>query len=59
MKTWFGSYYTSSLDEPVEATVLAVENSITIGFRGDDGITKRDRWEMQDRQITQLQKAEL
>jgi len=48
MKTWFGSYYTSSLDEPVEATVLAVENSITIGFRGDDGITHRARWEMQD-----------
>ena len=48
MKTWFGSYYTSSLGEPVEATVLAVENSITIGFRGDDGITKRARWEMQD-----------
>ena len=48
MKTWFGSYYTSSHGEPVEATVLAVENSITIGFRREDGITNRARWEMQD-----------
>ncbi len=48
MKTWFGSYYTSSHGEAVEATVLAVENSITIGFRREDGITRRARWEMQD-----------
>lgn len=48
MKTWFGSYYTSSYGEPVEATVLAVENSITIGFRREGGITDRVRWEMQD-----------
>jgi predicted Zn-dependent protease len=48
MKTWFGSYYTSSHNDPVEATVLAVENNITIGFRRDDGSTNRARWEMQD-----------
>jgi beta-barrel assembly-enhancing protease len=48
MKTWFGSYYTSSHGEPVEATVLAVENSITIGFRREDGITNRVKWEIQD-----------
>jgi beta-barrel assembly-enhancing protease len=48
MKTWFASYYTTSHDEPVEATVLAVENSITIGFRREDGVTNRVRWEMQD-----------
>lgn len=48
MKTWFGSYYTSSHDEPVEATVLAVENNITIGFRREDGITNRVRWEIRD-----------
>jgi beta-barrel assembly-enhancing protease len=48
MKTWFGSYYSSSHDEPVEATVLAVEKCITIGFRREDGITNRARWEMQD-----------
>ena len=48
MKTWFGSYYTSFHAEPVEATVLAVENSITIGFRLEDGITNRVRWEAKD-----------
>jgi len=48
MKTWFGSYYTSSHSEPTEATVLAVEKSITIGFRREVGITNRIKWEMQD-----------
>jgi beta-barrel assembly-enhancing protease len=48
MKTWFGSYFTSSYVEPVEATVLAVENNITIGFRRGDGVTNRVRWEIQD-----------
>ena len=48
MKTWFGSYYTSSHREATEATVLAVEKSITIGFRREDGITNRIEWEMQD-----------
>ncbi|MEP7373079.1 MAG: M48 family metallopeptidase [Chitinophagaceae bacterium] len=48
MKTWFASYYTSFHAEPAEATVLAVENSITIGFRVENGVTNRVRWEMQD-----------
>jgi len=48
MKTWFGSYYTSFHSEPAEATVLAVEKSITIGFRHQDGLTNRIKWDMQD-----------
>jgi len=46
MKTWFGSYYTSSHSEPIEATVLAVEKNITIGFRREDGIINRLMWQM-------------
>jgi beta-barrel assembly-enhancing protease len=48
MKTWFGSYYTSYHEEPVEATVLAVENNITIGFRRGDSTTNTVRWEIRD-----------
>ena len=48
MKTWFASYYSSHHAEPVEATVLAVEDHITIGFCGEEGITKTMRWEMKD-----------
>ena len=48
MKTWFAYYYSSHHAAPVEATVLAVEDHITIGFRGEDGITKTMRWKMQE-----------
>ncbi len=48
MKTWFASYYSTYHGEPVEATVLAVEDHITIGFRCEEGITKTMRWEMLD-----------
>jgi len=48
MKTWFGSYYTSFHAESVEATVLAVEDHITIGYRGDDGTTQMMKWNIKE-----------
>jgi Zn-dependent protease with chaperone function len=46
MKTWFASYYTSHQAEPLEATVLAVEDNVTIGFRREEGATHTVRWNM-------------
>ena len=48
MKTWFASYYTSHHAEPKEATVLATDNNIIIGFRCEDGTTHTVKWSMQD-----------
>jgi|SRR5687768_3967223 len=49
MKTWFGSYFTSSQAEPVEATVLAYEKNIAIGFRrADDGSNSTVTWDLRD-----------
>lgn len=48
MKTWFGSYFTSSHAEPVEATVLAYEKSIAIGFRLADGNNSTVSWDIRD-----------
>lgn len=48
MKTWFGTYSISSHAEPVEATVLAYEKNITIGFRFADGNNKTVSWDIHD-----------
>ena len=48
MKTWFGTYHTSSHDEPVEATVLAYEKNIAIGFRHADGSNSVLTWDIRD-----------
>src|SRR5688572_21079541 len=48
MKTWFGTYSISSHAEPVEATVLAYEKNINIGFRLADGNNKTVTWDIHD-----------
>lgn len=48
MKTWFGSYFMSSHAEPVEATVLAYEKAIAIGFRQADGSNSTVTWNIRD-----------
>jgi beta-barrel assembly-enhancing protease len=48
MKTWFGSYFTSFQEEPVEATVLAYEKNIAIGFRRADGTNSTVTWDIRD-----------
>jgi Zn-dependent protease with chaperone function len=48
MKSWLGTYYESSGAEPVEASVLAFEKVIAVGYRslGDGHITFN--WNMKD-----------
>ena len=48
MKSWFGSYISKFQAEPVEATVLAAADHITIGYRREDGITQTVRWNLKD-----------
>lgn len=48
MKTWFASYYPSLHAEPLEATVLATEDNITIGYRLENGITQTVKWDMRE-----------
>ncbi len=48
MKTWFGSYFMSSHTVPVEATVLAYEKAIAIGFRQADGSNSTVTWNIRD-----------
>jgi len=48
MKTWFGTYLTSSHAEPVEATVLAYEKNIAIGFRQANGDNSTINWNIGD-----------
>jgi len=48
MKTWFGTYSISSHAEPVEATVLAYEKNIAIGFRRADGNNSTVTWNIHD-----------
>ena len=51
MKTWFGSYINSPQAGPVEATVLAFEKSITIGFRRPDGSNGTVTWDIRDIEV--------
>ena len=48
MKSWFGSYISTFQAEPLEATVLATEDHITIGYRREDGTTQTVRWDLKD-----------
>ena len=48
MKTWFGTYSASFHAEPVEATVLAYEKNMTIGFRGSDSSNSTETWDIRD-----------
>lgn len=48
MKSWLGTYYTTAGAEPLEATVLAVEKKITIGYRLANGTPATLSWDMKD-----------
>ena len=46
MKSWFGSLIISSHHDPVEATVLATERSMNIGYRLVDNSIHTIKWNM-------------
>lgn len=48
MKTWFASYYDTPGAEPVEASVLAAEESISFAYRTTEGELQRHQWNMND-----------
>jgi predicted Zn-dependent protease len=48
MKTWFATYISKPGAEPVEATVLALKDHISVGYRGDDGVTTRFSWKIKE-----------
>jgi Zn-dependent protease with chaperone function len=48
MKSWLASYYAAPGAEPVEATVLAVEKKITIGYRQENGAPVTIDWNIKD-----------
>lgn len=48
MKSWLASYHTAHGAEPLEATVLAVDKKITIGYRHADGTPATIDWDMKD-----------
>jgi predicted Zn-dependent protease len=48
MKTWFGSYYDSLHAEPVEASILAAEGFISFAWRNAEGVTEKEKWDMDD-----------
>lgn len=51
MKTWFGSYFTSPHSESFEATVLAYEKNIAIGYRLPDGTNNTVTWDIRDVEV--------
>lgn len=46
MKSWFGSFYSATNDEPIEVTILAGKKNITIGFRNADGVVNTKSWDI-------------
>ena len=48
MKTWFATYISNPGAEPVEATVLAVKDHISIGYRELDGTTRTMSWKIKE-----------
>ncbi len=48
MKAWFANYISNSGAEPVEATVLALKDHISVGYREDDGLTTRFSWKINE-----------
>jgi Zn-dependent protease with chaperone function len=48
MKSWLASYYETVGAEPIEATVLAVEKKISIGFRNSNGQPVTLDWDIRD-----------
>ena len=48
MKSWFATYISNAGAEPVEATVLAVKDHISIGYYEPDGSTTTFSWKIKD-----------
>src|SRR4029453_15861539 len=48
MKTWFCTFITGPGTEPVEATVLAMKDHISIGYYEPDGSTTTFSWKIKD-----------
>jgi beta-barrel assembly-enhancing protease len=48
MKSWLGTYHESSGAEPVEASVLAFEKVMTVGYRSLGSIHTTFTWNMKD-----------
>ena len=48
MKSYFGSYHSSSGTEPVESTVLVFDKNLNIGFRNPDGSNAMVNWLLKD-----------
>jgi Zn-dependent protease with chaperone function len=46
MKTWFAKYYSSRAAGPVEATLLATDHQLSLGWRNDDGSSQTETWEL-------------
>lgn len=52
MKSWFGSWFDSLHEEPVEVTVLAGDKHMTIGLRREDASIQTHQWAMRDLNVT-------
>lgn len=48
MKTWFAEYYSSHGADPAKASVLASANELSFTWRTDDGLIKREQWNISD-----------
>lgn len=48
VKSYFGSYQPASGMEPVEASVLVFDRSVSIGYRGEEGLNPTLGWLMKD-----------
>lgn len=65
MKSYFGSFYTSSGAAPVPSTILIFDKNLNIGFRNPDGSNAMINWLLRDveasfdfgRQLTKLRNS--
>lgn len=46
MRNYFGTYTASRQAEPITASVLVFDQSISIGYRDESGVNHTARWEM-------------
>lgn len=52
MRSWFGSWITSSYADPIEVTVLVTESEITIGYRLEEGPVQTQKWNIDEVQVS-------
>lgn len=52
MRSWLGTWLTSSYADPVEATVLATDSELTIGYRLQDGSVHTQKWAIDEIQVS-------